>query len=215
MSTVCPLPMRAPRRRAVQAGARGFSLIEVLVVILIMTFGLLGIAGLQAATAKYKVNSWVRSAASVQFSDLADRLRANPDQAGGRFVAATGTPSAVSAYVMEDDWATQQADTLTPANNCLTTVCTAAERAAFDLVTWRAEVRRQFPQGAVTVSGDVAVGVTTTIAWFDRQFTNAAGTLQSSDVCAAGGNAATAASCCPATLDAPAGVRCANMVINP
>lgn len=206
--------VRHPRRAA--ARVRGFSLIEVLVVILIMTFGLLGIAGLQAATAKYKVNSWVRSAASVQFSDLADRLRANPAQAGGRYLAATGAPSATSAYLLTDDWDTQQAVTdFTPARNCLTTTCTAAQRAEFDLTTWRGEVRRQFPQGAVTLTGDVAIGVTATVAWFDRQFTNAAGELQSSEVCTAASAGAVAANCCPDTLDAPAGVRCANMIINP
>ncbi len=202
---------RHPRFRP----ARGFSLIEVLVVILIMTFGLLGIAGLQAATAKFKVNAWVRSAASVQFSDLADRLRDNPGQAGGRYVAATGTASLPSAYVFTDDWDAQQGAVPEPDEDCLTTVCTPAERAAFDLATWRAEVRRQFPQGSVTVTGDVAVGVTATVAWFDRQFTNAAGELQSSEVCAAGNNAAVAANCCPAALDAPAGVRCTRVLINP
>lgn len=202
-------------RRRPRASARGFSLIEILVVILIMTFGLLGIAGLQAATAKYKVNSWVRAAASVQFSDLADRLRANPDQAGGRFVSATGTPATASAYTVTANWTAQQAAALTPAVDCLTTVCTAAQRAAFDLTVWRAEVRRQFPQGAVTVAGDVAVGVTATIAWFDRQFTDATGELQTSDVCVANSAGALAANCCPDTLEAPAGVRCTNMLINP
>ena len=84
-----------PGRPVSQAG---FSMIEVLVVIVVLSFGMLGIAGLQASTAKFKINSWARSAASVQFSDLADRVRANPGQAGPSFdQLTTGEPAPASA----------------------------------------------------------------------------------------------------------------------
>lgn len=208
---------RPPRPTGRLSGSvAGFTLIEVLVVILVLTFGLLGIAALQANTAKYKINSWARSAASVQFGDLADRIRANPAQAGGRFNAAAGTVTAASTYVFADTWAQQAADPPAPAVNCLTTVCTPVQRAAFDIVAFRAEVRRQFPQGSVLLAGDLGRGgVRATIAWFDRNFTTVAGELQSSDTCAvpAVGNAA--ASCCPAALAAPAGVRCTNVTFVP
>jgi type IV pilus assembly protein PilV len=192
----------------------GFSLVEVLVVILVMSFGLLGIASLQANTAKYKINSWARAAAAISFSDLADRMRANASQAGGRYLAVGGAATA-STYVVADNFTVQQAADLTPVTNCLTADCTTVQRATYDLLTWRAEVRRQFPQGAVSITGDLAGGVTATIAWFDRQFTNTTGALASSDVCAAGDTPAAAAACCPAALAAPAGVRCTNLSFIP
>jgi type IV pilus assembly protein PilV len=209
MSRSPPYPQPLP------ALQRGFSLVEVLVVILVTSFGMLGIASLQANTAKYKINSWARAAAAVQFGDLADRMRANPSQAGGRFQA-TGGAAAVSAYSVIDSWETQQAADLTPLVNCLTADCLPAVRATYDLLAWRAEVRRQFPQGAVSIGGNLATGVVATIAWYDRQFTDAAGDLSSSDVCVANPpTPAAAASCCPATLAAPPGVRCANMSFTP
>jgi type IV pilus assembly protein PilV len=202
-----------PARPVPQAG---FSMIEVLVVIVVLAFGMLGIAGLQASTVKFKINSWARSAASVQFSDLADRVRANPAQAGPPFgQAAAGEPA--STYVLQRSWTDQQADTLSLPTDCLAMECTAEQRAAYDMLAWRARVRRSFPQGAAVVTGNRATGITATIAWFDRQFTTAAGTLDRSAVCSGTSSGAESANCCPAALGnpAPAGVRCTNATFIP
>ncbi len=205
--------LRMPSRRV---RPLGFTLIEVLVVILVLTFGLLGIAALQANTAKYKVNSWARSAASVQFGDLADRIRGNPAQAGGRFNPSTGLVTAASAYTYTASWEAQTEDPPAQAIDCLAAACTAAQRAAFDVLAFRREVRRQFPQGSVTLTGDVGQGgMRATIAWFDRNLTTLDGTLQAPTVCPVPVAGTQAASCCPATLAAPAGVRCTNVTFVP
>ena len=195
---------------------RGFSMIEVLVVMLILSFGMLGIASLQANTAKFKINSWARSAASVQFSDLADRVRANPTQAGSSF-SQTGSGTSASGYALASDWETQQAATLSITTNCMTTECTAAERATYDMLVWRAGVRRMFPQGAAIVAGNRSAGMTASIAWFDRQFTQADGSLDRSAVCTVGATGAVQANCCPVALGdpAPQGVRCTNISFLP
>ena len=67
--------------------ARGVTLIEMMVAVLVLSIGLLGIAGMQAATSKYKINSWSRSQASVLLSDLAERVRINPGAGGTNFSA--------------------------------------------------------------------------------------------------------------------------------
>src|SRR6218665_33044 len=69
--------------------ARGVTLAEVMVAIVVLSIGLLGIAGLQAATLKYKINTWARSSASTLLSDLWTRFRINPGYPGNRF-AETG-----------------------------------------------------------------------------------------------------------------------------
>lgn len=216
-----PIPCNANRRAGSRRpggkqALRGFSMIEVLVVMLILSFGMLGIASLQANTAKFKINSWARSAASVQFSDLADRVRANPTQAGMTFTQ-TGSGTSTSGYALASGWNTQQSDALTITTNCLTTECTAAEHATYDMLVWRANVRRMFPQGAAIVAGNRSTGVSASIAWFDRQFTQANGSLDSSAVCVAGVTGAAQANCCPATLGDPAtpGVRCTNLSFLP
>ena len=197
--------------------ADGFSMIEVLVVILILSFGMLGIAGLQANTAKFKINSWARSAASVQFSDLADRMRANPNQTGLTFPQA-GSATSASGYTLADTWSAQQAADLTITTDCLATVCTGEQRAAYDMLVWRTDVRRMFPQGAAIVSGNRAAGITATIAWFDGQFLKADGkTSETPDACPAnpaGVAPAALISCCPQAL-VSAGVRCTNISFVP
>jgi type IV pilus assembly protein PilV len=205
-----PVPLPYPPLRSRRAA--GFSLIEVLIVILILSFGLLGIAGLQATTAKYKINTWARSAASVQVSDLADRVRANPRGAGAII---GGNPVLANGYALNANWATQQGEALTIALNCFTTACDAAQRSTFDMLAWRSNVRRMFPQGAAIVTGTVGTGLDVSIAWFDKQFTLVDGTLDTSQVCAAGLTPAARASCCPAALAAPAGVRCTNVTFLP
>lgn len=210
MNTLFPrYNTRPPRRRCIG----GFSLIEVLVVILILSFGMLGVAGLQANTARYKINSWARSSASVQFSDLADRMRANPGQTGLSYQAA-GSSTSVSEYTLTADWATQKIANLALSVDCAAAACTPVELAEFDMLTWRANVRRLFPQGAAVVTGNRAVGVTATVAWFDKQFTLTTGALDKSPVCTLATTASGGAdeiNCCPTALVGGAGepgVRC-------
>lgn len=212
----CSLRVRRPASRCRGTLQCGFSMLEVLVVVLVLSFGMLGIAGLQANTMKFKINSWARAAASIQFSDLADRVRANPAQAGDAFTQGTSSGT-TSSYVLARSWALQQSDDLAIGTNCLTTTCTAAQRATYDMLTWRASVRRLFPQGAAVVQGSRATGISASIAWFDRQFTKPDGSLDSSTVCTAALTGAAQAGCCPQALGnpAPAGVRCTNISFVP
>lgn len=199
--------------------AKGVTLIEMMVAVLVLSVGLLGIAGLQAATAKYKINTWSRSQASVLLSDLAERVRINPGAAGTSF----GGNVETSLYVLGDNWATQQAADLSadPNPNCETAACTSTERAAFDLLMWRKRVREGMPQGAALVSGDRAKGIDVTMMWFDKEMldqttnTGATPTLVKAPVCAGTETGMAQQSCCPADAAAPEGVRCARFSFVP
>lgn len=221
MKTLKPQSTRLTSTAAKAARSNsGFSLIEVLVVILILSFGMLGVAGLQANTAKFKINSWARSSASIQFSDLADRMRANPDQTGLTYLAA-GSATSSSAYTLSLDWAAQQSASLTPAVDCSTNICTPAELAAFDMLVWRANVRELFPQGAALVTGNRSAGVTATIAWFDKQFIDpTTGALADPPICSAATTTSGGAeqiNCCPPALvgSTVPGVRCTTVSFVP
>lgn len=192
---------------------KGITLIEVLISIVVLSIGLLGIAGLQAAATKYKINTWARSAISTLSSDFADRVRINADVSGSNF--ATGVTE-TSLYVVSDNWATQQADTLaTPSPNCLSASCTTAERAAFDLIAWRQRIRTEMPQGSALVSGDRLAGFNLTFMWYDKEFTdkgNASDSVVvSSSTCTGSETGLAQQTCCPAAAAAPSGVRCATM----
>ncbi len=60
-----------------QRSQRGVTLLEVLVTILIVTFGLLGLAGLQARIQTAELESYQRVQALVLLQDMVDRLTAN------------------------------------------------------------------------------------------------------------------------------------------
>lgn len=57
-----------------QQPLRGFSMIEVLVTMAVMSIGLLGVAGMQAKSLQFSFASYQRSVAVVQANDLAERL---------------------------------------------------------------------------------------------------------------------------------------------
>ncbi len=66
---------------------RGVSLIEVLVTLLILAFGLLGVAGLQAKMSLAEMESYQRSQALLALAEMTERMSANPALAASYVVA--------------------------------------------------------------------------------------------------------------------------------
>jgi len=56
----------------------GFTLIEILITVVILSIGLLGLAGLQINGLRANMSSETRSKASALANDIAERMRANP-----------------------------------------------------------------------------------------------------------------------------------------
>lgn len=196
---------------------KGVTLIEMMVAVLVLSIGMLGIAGLQAATSKYKINTWARSSASILLSDLSERVRINPDVAGASFAGEGVTTT--SEYVVSDDWSTQQSAALAIAQNCESAACTASERATYDLLIWRQRVRDSMPQGAAMVSGDRRNGLNVTMMWFDKdQVDNpnsSSAALVAAHVCDGSESGMAQQTCCPTEASVPVGVRCARFSFVP
>lgn len=72
---------------------RGTSLIEVLVTLVIVTFGLLGVAAFQAKSQVGSVESYQRAQAVILLDDMTSRINANSAQAGA-YVGSYGTGDA-------------------------------------------------------------------------------------------------------------------------
>lgn len=70
------MPLPTPPRRM-----RGMGLVEVLVAVVILSLGLLGLAGLQAASLRASQGSLYRAQATTLASDLAERMRTNLGEA--------------------------------------------------------------------------------------------------------------------------------------
>lgn len=113
-----------------QSPKNGFAMLEVLISILVIAFGLLGLAGLQGFSIRNNHNAYLRNQATLFAYDIADRMRANRDGYVNGFYH-LGTPAA-------DTSACQF--TTAPAG------CTAAQLAAYDLLVW-GQMVSQLPQG--------------------------------------------------------------------
>lgn len=59
----------------------GFTLIEILVTVIVLSIGLLGLAGLQATSLKFNSTAYQRSQATSLAYDIIDRMRANAPSA--------------------------------------------------------------------------------------------------------------------------------------
>ena len=67
----------------------GFSLIEILISLLVLSIGLLGLGGLQLSSLKSANNAHLRTVASLAVTDLADRMRVNSLGVAKDFYAAS------------------------------------------------------------------------------------------------------------------------------
>ena len=86
----------ARRMRSAGSAARGFSLLEVLVAILIVMVGLLGLAGLQARAQIGEFESYQRAQALVLLYDMVERL--NNNRITARCFAVTTNTAAGSPF---------------------------------------------------------------------------------------------------------------------
>ena len=107
--------MNGDQSRSVGHRMRGFTLLEVLVAVVVLSIGLLGLAGLMASSLKNSHSAYQRTQATWLAYDALDRMRANRPAAlaGGYNLALGGTPggSGVAASDLSD-WSTALANTL-------------------------------------------------------------------------------------------------------
>lgn len=122
------------QRMSVQRRQAGFTMVESLVALVVLSIGMLGIAALYLDSLRAGRTAIYRTQAVNLAADLADRVRANRVAVGG-----------YNIDVGEDG-------ALEP--SCYTTAgCTAGELAGTDLAAWKAQLAQQLPGG----DGSIAV----------------------------------------------------------
>lgn len=124
-------------KRATLSGQSGATLIEVLVAVLLLSFGIVGLAGLQFNGSKFNHSAYLRSQAVSLAYDLTDRVRSNLNacQSGG--ACAYVTPLATTF-----DGTAAQACGLPVA-----LVADANAMAAVDVNQWKSCVETALPDG--------------------------------------------------------------------
>lgn len=145
---------------------QGATLLEVLITMLIVSFALLGIAGLQVASVRYQQTAYMRNGASIQVQIMAERIRSN--------AAALSEAADTSAYRAANAYAAANALPTDPACGLGSSVCTAAQSAQRDLREWRQVLAQELPGGRGSIfpvsSGSVtSVGARLiTVMWAEK-----------------------------------------------
>jgi type IV pilus assembly protein PilV len=121
-------------------GQRGFSILEVVVTLLVVSIGLFGVARLQALSKSANYEAMQRTSAALLAHDFLERVRANPTALDSYVPAANLGQSSLGAA---------------PALDCAnaTAPCTPAQLAARDLWAWE-----QLLDGAQEIRGGASTG---------------------------------------------------------
>ena len=140
-------------RSRLPASHDGFSLVEVMVALVVVSIGLLGIAKMQALALSSTGTAKMRSLASIEAASLASTLRA--DRGYWSAIAASLTVNVSSAGAVSST----QDPTLNaaPASHCaaVATPCTSAQVAAQDLSDWAKTLNGLLPAGTAVVKCNV------------------------------------------------------------
>ena len=123
----------------------GFTLIEVLIALVILSVGMLGIAGLYVHSMQAGRTSIMRHNAVTLVGDIADRIRANP-RAGPAYALAGANNNCVDGGIN----------------------CTLGQMAANDIFLWDQQAANTLPNGTVTIVFNNGVAPPTyqiTVAW--------------------------------------------------
>jgi type IV pilus assembly protein PilV len=143
----------------------GASLIEVLVSIVLASFALLALAGVNASSVRYTKMSQYRATAAQLANDMGERIRANKGVA-----TPTATGFFAGNYDFSQSFASQSTAATLPSTLCDTSSssCTPAQIAELDLAQWRILVRNQLPEGAVFLQRQSAeVAMDLWVVWRD------------------------------------------------
>jgi type IV pilus assembly protein PilV len=149
-----------PSRRSMPE-VRGFSLVEVLVALLVLSIGLLGISKLIMLSARSNDSAYLRSQATALAYSLLDTMHAN------RQTAINGTYDIAAANSAPDPGV--QCNSASPCTNSLVL-------AQFDLFQWKSRLLALGPTGngsvatataADPVTGTTSTTATVTVTWDD------------------------------------------------
>ena len=131
--------------------ANGFTLLEVLIALVIFSFGLLALAALMAKGLQYNTSALHRSYASMQAYDMADRMRAN------RIGITDGNYKLISGAGSD------------PGCTTTTAGCTPAQMAQYDGWAWNSANAALLPSGSGKVEKveNDDTTYTITVTWDD------------------------------------------------
>ncbi|UTH74330.1 type IV pilus modification protein PilV [Chromobacterium sp. IIBBL 290-4] len=160
----------------------GFSMLEVLVALFVISLGLLGIAGMQAAAINNVSIARTRSLGAIAAESMAAAMHANTAYWGNLSATASNTWTVNASSVTGTPTLSQTLDCSVAGNSC-----TASGVAGYDVTQWGRSTLATLPgasgQIACTAgSGSSPTACTITVSWLEKKrsvnaATTASGTL--------------------------------------
>lgn len=133
---------------------RGFSLLEVLVTVVILSIGMLGVAAVLVTVHKANASSYLRQQAVQQAYDIIDRMRANRAAALQKLYDAAPPSS--------------------PLVSCTSSICSPAQLASYDLWQWNTDLTNDLPAATESIvtstfgtAPNTSTVVTVNLTWSD------------------------------------------------
>ncbi len=137
----------------------GFSLLEVMIAVIVVSVGVLGISALQTTSSVFTESALYRSQAASLATEMVERMRSNVTEAKAGGYNISSLPS--------------------HSQNCVgpESDCTPEQIRNHDLRVWSNRVTNQLPSGTATISsgpdnGDDPVDITLTLQWDDSRGRN-------------------------------------------
>jgi type IV pilus assembly protein PilV len=127
---------------------RGVSLIEALIALLVLSVGMLGIAGLYVTSVKANRSALNRTYAAELVNSMADRIRSNRLGVGNYAAARASAPTA-------------------PTRDCMVLACSPADMATFDKHRWYQSVVEQMPRGPDNSLPEIEIRYTARPNWWE------------------------------------------------
>ncbi|HTT06484.1 MAG TPA: type IV pilus modification protein PilV [Steroidobacteraceae bacterium] len=135
---------------------RGFTLVETMVALVVLSIGLLGVAKLVTGAVHANDSGYMRGQATQLAYEILDQMRANRPGAAAGFYTGAGT-----------------------LKDCTAAACNDQDLAGLDMYNWRARLKATLPNGTGAVNATQGVGGTVAVIvvqWDDSEAQWAFGT---------------------------------------
>jgi type IV pilus assembly protein PilV len=128
----------------------GFTLIEVLVSVFVLTLGVIGVAGMQLTALRTTQQSSFQTIALELASEIAEKMRANASQ--------MKQADTTNAFLQVDYKSAGDMDPVAPATMCFnqSANCDPDELAKFDIYEWEKRIKATLPGGRAVICRDAS-----------------------------------------------------------
>lgn len=155
-------------RTTPRARQRGATLMESLVALVVLAFGVMGLLGLQLRTMTNNQNANHMATAARLADNLFEAIKTNPNASQATNPNYNvNDPLNAAQWAWLANYANAWGNLPAVGTDCGTTFCTAAQKATWDVNRWKQSVRQSLPtgEGFVMVSPDNARQLIVIIGW--------------------------------------------------